>query len=199
MLEVIAAPGQPLCADPRKKIDYWLLMAECREKTGDYEGATKALREAITWNCTPMARIDDAMNRIEMRKLLAIAASTPVKKYPKEEEDVQSIPQQRPGFIESPLQEGGEEEEEEFGQVANKYASLIETEEKGEMQMSTPKSSRSVIENAAKMIQSAKTSKIENHPRVSTPRKETNSVDRGTKLILTPIRASKRIKTGMQP
>jgi hypothetical protein len=188
-LEIIAAPGQPQCFDPRKKLDYWLLVAECNERAGNLKEAERALKEAITWGCHPIARIHEAMDRIEKRKLLLVAASTPTKKYP--EPNFQKIsPRPIPSEQFSP-----ETPDEPFLEIRDKYSAFFTEEESGRER--TPKPAKLLIEEAAKAIQSAKPSRVTQLN--STPRKAPMSESRGSKVVLTPLRASKRVRSGNRP
>lgn len=170
-MKIVAAEGQPAFLNPRRKINYWLLLVQCLERVGDYDGAIDALREAISWKCTPLTRIYESIDRMEKKKLLLIA-KTPVKHFIVHEPVQSTTNIHDYSVVESP---------EDINNLADKYKYICNET------LKTPQ--RLIIQDAAKLIQSAK----------SAPASvlRTNEQDRGSRLVLTPLRASKRIQDGI--
>lgn len=181
MLEISTASG----AEPRKHLDYWLLRAQCEETRSCFDKALEHLEAAIAWKCTPLARIHEAMDRIESKRLLAKANAMPTVVIPDPEPicAIDDNPIRAPSTPDSP------EEDKSF--LHKNYEELEAVEPRH-------KPPKQIIEYAAMAIQSAKPVKVENKL-LGTPQKRCPSTDeRGSKMVLTPLRASKRVQEGTQ-
>lgn len=203
MLNILAASGQPARHNPRRHCDYWLLLAECHERDQQLDAAERALEEALQWKCTPVARILQAKDRIAQRRLIA-AANTP--------QNVVTIREESSSVCHSKRQSVASPEDpalQELESVAVKYERLLEApmsfDDDLQRAAKTPKPRAEVISELAHVIQSAgargasrslsATPSKTRQPRHPAP----GTNDRGTRIVLTPLRASKRIRKGLLP
>lgn len=180
----MGAAGQPACLNPRRHCDYWLLLAECLEQKGDLDGAEAALQEALEWKCKPIVRIHEAMDRLEKRRLLVKVAMTPTK---------QAVAVSVEPIKTMPCMVEDIEDDDNLGDVAEKYNNLIEKSPET-TKTSLKLSQHAIIDTAAKAIAAATT--LTGHKSAQGTPKKPVSVDRGTKMVLTPLRASKRVRSG---
>lgn len=147
---------------------------ECLEQEGDIIGAQRALEEALQWKCKPIARIHEAMDRLEKRKLLVRA-----------HEHDGIVVLEEPISVNCDQKTLPSSESEEFDFKCNYEEPLLQSKPR--------RDTHTIIDEAARQIKQFPSNTTKSLQ--STPKKAM-SVDRGTKMVLTPLRASKRVRSG---